>query len=103
MKTKRVTSIPFSILSDDQVQGLYEVNQFENSKGLLMLNFRWINHKKGRTFAININEWLRLESLLKRKKKQLGINNKSVPIDYIMNNFIELPRYKSGWDLLLLM
>ena len=82
-------SLPFSNVSEDQREGLLEFNQKENSKGYLLVNFRYFKGK-GRTFAVTIGEFIYLEQSLERK---------SIPLDYFINNTVELPRLNKGWDL----
>jgi len=92
-KSGNPKSFPFSRLSEVQREGLLEFDQLDNSKGYIIINFRWINNKKGRCFALPITEFIYLEQALDRK---------SIPLDYFVENTLELPRKDKGWDLSLL-
>ena len=87
-------SFSFSRLSEVQREGLLELDKMNNSKGIIVINFRWINNKKGRCFALPITEFINLEYSLDRK---------SIPLDYFIECTLELPRKGEGWDLRLLM
>lgn len=93
-KNSNPKSIPFSRLSDNQREGLLEWDKKDICDSYLLVNFRWIDHKKGKCFALPITEFIYLEQALDRK---------SIPLDYFENNVLELPRYKEGWDLRLLL
>lgn len=87
-------SFPFKRVRKEQREGLLELDRFHNSRCYILVNFRWINHKKGECFAITIDDFLKLEETLGRK---------SVPLDYFRDNAIQLDRYGKGWDLRQLM
>jgi len=86
-------SFPLSRVTEDQKNGLFEIDKNPISKGFILVNFRWINNHKGKLFALPISEFINLEYALERK---------SVPLDYFEECTLEIPRYKKGWDLRLL-
>ena len=87
-------SFPFSRLSDVQREGLLEFDKIDNSKSFILVNFRWINHKKGKLFVLPITEFINFEYSLDRK---------SISLDMFNELTIEIPRYQKGWNLKLLM
>ena len=87
-------SFSFDRLSDVQREGLMDLDRLKNSKGFILINFRWINNKKGKLFALPITEFINLEYSLDRK---------SIPLDYFQECCLELPRLGKGWDLRLLL
>lgn len=96
-KTK---SFAFNRLTNVQREGLLKLDKIDNSKGLILINFRWIDHKKGKLFALPITEFINLEySLADGKLKDEYRNEKSIPFEYFESCTLEIPRYKSGWDL----
>lgn len=93
-KSGNPKSFPFARLSDDQRKGLLKWDKKDICDSYVILNFRWMDHKKGKCFALPISEFIYLEQALDRK---------SIPLDYFESNVLELPRYNVGWDLRLLM
>jgi hypothetical protein len=87
-------SFPFSRLSDVQREGLLEFDKIDNSKSFILVNFRWINHKKGKLFVLPITEFINFEYSLDRK---------SISLDMFNELTIDIPRYHKGWNLKLLM
>jgi len=90
-KSGNPKSFPFSRLSDVQREGLKEFEQIGgNSKAYVMVNFRWVDNKKGQCFAFRIGEFLEIEQTIDRK---------SIPLDMFRELAIELPRQGKGWNL----
>ncbi|MFW6377109.1 MAG: hypothetical protein ACOCZ5_00550 [bacterium] len=92
-------SFPFNRVSDEQIEGMLELKEYENSESFILINFRWTNHKKGDTFALDVNEFLTLRDMDKEDKKTIGLNSKSIPLDFFRENVLQLPRLGKGWDL----
>lgn len=89
-KSGNPKSIPYSRISDVQREGLMKIENFKNGKGIILINFRWIDNTKGKTFALGIKEFFQLEYDLDRK---------SIPLDYFLECGKEVPRKGKGWDL----
>lgn len=87
-------SFYFNRLKEIQKEGLLELDQIDNSKGIILINFRWINNKKGKLFVLPITEFVNLE---------YSLNRKSIPLDYFEECTLSLPRKGKGWDLRLIM
>jgi len=100
-------SFSYNDLSVDQQKGLSGFCKKENALSYVIVNFRWINHKKGRCFALSIEDFLfaKLQSMLLDKKSALkkDLNQKSIKLDYFKKNAIELERLCKGWDLSVLL
>lgn len=92
-KNSKPKSIPFSRISDTQREGLIEINNFKNSKGIILVNFRYFSGK-GKCFVLPIDYFLYLEQDLDRK---------SIPLSVFEETCESLERYKKGWDLRLLL
>lgn len=93
-KNSNPKSIPFKRVPQHQRNGLSKINEYDNSEGYILVNFRWIDHKKGKCFAVEIGEFLQLEQALDRK---------SIPLSYFDECGLELERLGKGWDLRLLL
>lgn len=102
-KTK---SFAFSKVSEDQIKGMMCFEKQWNHKSFLIINFRHLNNRKGKTFAMPITEFLYLQHAMANKeklKKKYPRNKKSIPLEYFEECTLELNRYKEGWDLRQLM
>lgn len=93
-KSNNPKSLPFDRLTTDQRKGLLEWDLQDINKCYVLVNFRWIDSKKGKLFALDIKEFLYLEYDLDRK---------SIPLDYFEECTLEIPRLGKGWDLSLLL
>lgn len=83
-------SFPFSRVSEEQEEGLFDFMSIDNSLGYILVNFRWMDNKKGKLFAITIYEYLYLVN---------GLDRKSIPLDLFEKQILEIPRLGKGWDL----
>jgi penicillin-binding protein-related factor A (putative recombinase) len=95
-------SFPFERLSEEQIRGLIEFNKHWNHKSYILINFRWINSHKGRTFALTIEEFLYLRYAMVNNEYFLDKyprNAKSIPLEYFIEETTELKRLGKGWDL----
>ncbi|MFW6282408.1 MAG: hypothetical protein ACOC1O_06470 [bacterium] len=95
-------SFPFSKVSDEQMIGLINFSKQFNSKGFLIINFRYLNSHKGRTFALTIQEFLYLRWVFPNHEefvKKYPRNDKSIPLEYFKEEVLELQRLGKGWDL----
>ena len=92
-KSGNPKSFPFSRVSDVQREGLQHLDAFDNTKAYIFVNFRWMK-RKGKCFALTINEFLELEKTLDRK---------SIPLGHFEENVLEIDRYNKGWDIKCLM
>lgn len=95
-KTK---SFAFNKVSKDQIEGLLELDKYSNTIACICVNFRWINRHKGETYIIPIRKFLYYKRLGDKAKKEIGLNSKSIPLDFFRENILQLERYKQGWDL----
>lgn len=98
-------SFPFSKVKDNQLEGLVEFSKYFGNKGYILINFRQFP-KKGKAFALTIQEFLYLKWAFPNKKEfieKYPNNDKSIPLDYLKEEVLELPRLRKGWDLRLLM
>lgn len=95
-------SFPFKRYKDSDREAMLNLN-FPNSKGYILINFRWLKYK-GRCFALEINDFIRIEEEFKEGvyEEEYPMVRKSLPIGFLRKNAIDLPRYKNGWDLRLL-
>lgn len=96
-------SFSYKDLALHQQQGLQEFSKKKNAKGYVLLNFRWINRYKGRAFALSIEDYLftKMQSILlsKERANEKLLNEKSMKLQYLEENAIELERLGKGWDL----
>ena len=95
-------SFPFKKVSEDQQLGLKEWDKCQINKSYILINFRWIDHQKGKCFALPIIDYFYLKSLSNEEKEDIDINEKSITLKYFKKNVLELPRLGKGWDLRLL-
>lgn len=95
MTTSPTKNFPFSRMEADQITGLQTIVR-KGGKGLIAINFRFLGggNDKGKVYVLDIVEMLYLMHSLDRA---------SIPIDYLENNTLHLPRLKLeqgyGWDL----
>jgi len=90
-KSGNPKSFPFSMLSDDQEEGLLKLSRVNNSKSYVLVNFRWTNNKKGETYALTIAEYMYMRTHMDRK---------SIPLSKFRNGSgLQLERKGKGWNL----
>lgn len=88
-KSGKPKSFSFNRLSDNQYEGLQEINNFNNAKGIILVNYRWFSGK-GKLFVLPIDYYLYLEQDLDRK---------SIPLSVFEKTCEQLDRDGKGWDL----
>ena len=106
MITDNSKSFAFNKVSQTQMEGMIEFEKQWNHKSFLLINFRWIDHKKGKCFALPISEFLYLQYAMpnfEEYQEKYPRNEKSIPLDYFEECVLELPRYEKGWDLRMLL
>ena len=95
-------SFPFSEVSITQMEGMVEFEKQFGNKSYILINFRHLNNKKGRLFALSISEFLYLKWAFPNNEEfveKYPRNDKSIPLEYFKNYVLELPRLGKGWDL----
>lgn len=89
-KSGNPKSFSFSRLSSTQREGLENLNTYDNTLPIILINFRWCNHKKGECYALTYNEFIDYENNLGRK---------SIPLDLFREEITSIEREGSGWNL----
>ncbi|MFW6377526.1 MAG: hypothetical protein ACOCZ5_02660 [bacterium] len=94
------TNFPFNRVSDDQREGLLDIDKYTSSFGYLLINFRWLPHK-GRTFAMPIKQFLQAEKDFNNgvMKDLYPRNTKSLPLEWFEDATEEIERLNKGWNL----
>ena len=91
-------SFPFSMVSEDQEDGIKKINQLKNSLGVVCINFRWVNNKKGEVFVLTADEYFEYKQGFLEGRYDYR-NTKSIPLEFLRNNCCQLYRQGKGWDL----
>jgi len=91
-------SFSFSRVSDDQEEGLKKINDLDNGIGVLAVNFRALNSKKGRTFLLKADKYFEYKEKFLNNEYDYR-NTKSFPLDFLEKKAVETYRRGTGWDL----
>lgn len=89
-KSGNPKSFSFNRLSNVQREGLENLSTFENTLPIVLVNFRWCNHKKGECYALTYKEF---------KDYEENLNRKSIPLDLFRKEITRIDREGSGWNL----
>ena len=91
-------SFPFSMVSEDQEEGLRTFSKLENALGLVLVNFRHLNNKKGEVFILTADEYFEYKQGFLEGRYDYR-NTKSIPLEFLRDNCCQLYRQCKGWDL----
>ena len=97
-KSGNPKSFPFSMVSEDQEEGINEINKLKNSIGLIAINFRAVNNKKGLVFILTADEYFEYKKGFLEGKYDYR-NTKSIPLEFLKDNCHQIKRKGKGWDL----
>lgn len=91
-------SFPFSMVSDDQEEGLRTIGNLNNAQSYVCINVRWTNSKKGEVFVLTGDEYFKYKQGFLEGKYGYR-NTKSIPLEFLRENCTQLYRKGKGWDL----